>query len=86
MWTFTGGKLIPQYNSGGVAAVKLAPPESPRRLTSRTKTATEGIYKFDGADKLVMCCRDDNKRSTEFAAGPKLGTILFVPERVRLPR
>ncbi|AWM35779.1 hypothetical protein GobsT_65270 [Gemmata obscuriglobus] len=87
-WTFTGDKLIPQYNKDDAATLKLAPAQKPAALdlTDRNGDKIEGIYKFDGADKLVICFRGDNKRPAEFAAGPKSGAILFVFERVKPPR
>lgn len=85
VWTFQGEKLVPQYDKGDTATVKLDPAKKPPALdiTDKNGDKVEGIYKFDGPDKLVICGRSDNKRPAEFAAGPKSGAILFVLERVK---
>lgn len=85
VWTFQGDKLVPRYDKDDTATVKLDPAKKPPALdiTDKNGDKVEGIYKFDGADKLVICGRGDNKRPTEFAAGPKSGAILFVLERVK---
>lgn len=85
VWSFKGDKLVPQYDKDDTATIKIDPAKKPATLdiTDKNGDKVEGIYKFDGADKLVICGRGDNKRPTEFAAGPKSGAILFVLERVK---
>ena len=85
IWTFKDDKLIPQYDRDDTATVKLNPTKRPAELDLIDKNGdtVEGIYKFDGADKLVICGRSDGKRPTEFAAGAKSGAILFMLERVK---